>query len=186
MLRLLSGAALFALATLTAQAQTPAALGWCTTIPLPQKDIGSLVNAGETIHQARPAPCRILELQTPRRTLRLAVAATEAQREHGLMNVPYVPSGEGMLFAFPDTTDQMRFFWMKDTIAPLDMVFVDGDGTITTIAVNVPATQPGAPDSAIARRDGVGRYVIELGAGEAARLGLAAGGRLIIPPISAQ
>ena len=71
----------------------------------------------------------MLEVRAGRTTLRLAVAATPAQREHGLMNVPFVPSGQGMLFAFPGA-DEMRGFWMKDTITPLDMVFVRSDGTI--------------------------------------------------------
>ncbi len=70
---------------------------------------------------------------------------------------------------------------MKDTIAPLDMVFVKGDGTISKIAPNVPATAPGTPDDKVARRDGLAQYVIELGAGDAARLGLAVGMRLVIP-----
>jgi len=164
----------FAVAGLLLTAQSPppgeAATAWCTGIPLP--------HAG--------ASCRSLDVTTPKRVLRLAVAATEAQREHGLMGVPNVPSGEGMLFAFPDAGDAPRYFWMKDTITALDMVFVKNDGSITEIAGNVPATTFGQSDDKVARRDGVGRYVIELRAGEAARLGLQVGMRLTIPSIPAQ
>jgi len=154
---------------LTAQGPAPAPAGgpWCTRIPLPR------------------AGCRPLEIRTPRTTLRLAVAATEAQREHGLMNVRFVPPGEGMIFAFAGG-DQMRGFWMKDTVTPLDMVFVQGDGTISAVAVNVPATKPKTPDDKIARRQGVGSYVIELGAGQAGALGLLPGSALIVPPVEAR
>lgn len=167
--------------------QTPSATGeplpWCTTIPLPHTDLPTV---SDTLHEVHRASCRSLDVETPQVTLHLAVAATEAQREHGLMGVPYLPVREGMLFAFPDALDQTRYFWMKNTITPLDMVFVKSDGTISSIAARVPATAPGTPDDKLARRDGVGRYVIELGAGEAARDGLATGVRLRIPTLAAE
>ncbi|HZO93679.1 MAG TPA: DUF192 domain-containing protein [Candidatus Baltobacteraceae bacterium] len=142
----------------------PTPLAWCDAIPLPK------------------AGCRSADVRAPLGTMRLAVAANEARRERGLMNVATIPRGQGMLFVFPGT-DQDLHFWMKDTIAPLDMVFVKADGTISAIAANVPATKPGTPDDAVARRAGTGRYVIELGAGDAARLGLARGRRLALPAI---
>ena len=140
---------------------------WCTKIPFPR------------------AGCRALVVRTPRATLHLAVAATNAQRERGLMNVRYVPFAQGMIFAFPGG-DELRGFWMKDTVTPLDMVFVQGDGTITAVAANVPATPPNTPDDKVARRQAVGRYVIELGAGQAAQLGLLPGSVLTIPPVEAR
>ena len=161
--------ALAALLALTAQGPAPAAAGgrWCTRIPLPR------------------AGCRALEVTTAHGTLRLAVAATNAQREHGLMNVAFVPPGQGMIFVFPDA-DQLRGFWMKDTITPLDMVFVRSDGTISDVAVDVPATKPKTPDDRIARREAIARYVIELGAGQAGALGLLPGSVVRIPPVRAQ
>ena len=172
---------------LTAQSPAPSPVPWCATIPLPAANVLPLgFNAGgDLVAKSRTAPCRPLDVHTPRATLHLAVAASENQRERGLMNVPFVPAGQGMLFVF-DGSDQRRYFWMKDTIAPLDMIFLDGNGAITSIAANVPATAPGTPDDQIARREGVGRYVIELAAGEAARLGLAQGTRLVVPPVAAR
>jgi uncharacterized protein len=181
--------ALAAILACTAQAPAPqpapSPLPWCGAVPLPQADLPRLSLDGTTIHQPRAQDCRPLEVQAGSRTLRLAVAATEAQRQHGLMNVPFVPAGQGMLFAFSGG-DGQRYFWMKDTIAALDMVFVKNDGTISLIAANVPATKPGTPDDKLARRDGIARYVIELGAGDAARLGLTPGMRLLIPPIAGE
>jgi uncharacterized membrane protein (UPF0127 family) len=158
---------LLALGALVLTAQSPApAAPWCTAIPLART-------------------CRPLQVAAPHAQLRLALAATESQRERGLMDVPVVPAGQGMLFAFVDG-DQPRAFWMKNTIAPLDMIFVKGSGVISSIAANVPATTPGTPDDRVARRGGLGTYVIELGAGDAARSGLATGVKLVIPPVEAQ
>jgi uncharacterized protein len=128
--------------------------------------------------------CSVLVLPAPKATLRLAVQDTEARRERGLMGVRAVPAGEGMLFAFADG-DRQHQFWMKDTLVPLDMIFVRSDGTVMTIAEDVPATKAGTPNDRIARRNGEGRYVIELASGEAERAGLDVGIRLAIPEIAA-
>jgi uncharacterized membrane protein (UPF0127 family) len=160
-----------AFAALLATAQTPApAASWCTGIPLPDP---------------RTATCKPLEIHAPRVVLRLAVATTALEREHGLMDVRDVPSGEGMLFAFADG-DLTREFWMKDTLVPLDMIFVRADGRVSSVAADVPATTPQTPDERIPRRRGVGSYVIELAAGGAARTGIRSGTRLAIPRVTAQ
>ncbi|MDQ6942425.1 MAG: DUF192 domain-containing protein [Candidatus Eremiobacteraeota bacterium] len=180
---------LAAVLALTAQSPAPAESatpqGWCTRFPLPRPDLPGLNVNGNPVHRGRAAECRVLEVRAGRTKLRLAVAATNAQREHGLMNVPFVPAGQGMLFAFPGD-DDMRGFWMKDTITPLDMVFVRKDGIIVMIAENVPATKPGTPDNKIARREAVAKYVIELGARESERIGLEPGMQLYIEAIDAK
>ncbi|MGH7749634.1 MAG: DUF192 domain-containing protein, partial [Candidatus Dormibacteria bacterium] len=131
----------------------------------------------------RPLPCSPLELQFPQGRIAAAVAATESDRERGLMGVRRLPAGVGMLFVFDG--DGVHEFWMKATLVPLDMVFVDSGGAVTSVAERVPATRPRTPDARIARRRGFGRYVIELGAGAAARLGLRPGARISIPAIPA-
>ncbi len=67
---------------------------------------------------------------------------------------------------------------MKDTLVPLDMVFVAANGTVRTLYANVPAAPITTPDEDIPRERGWRNYVIELGAGEAARDGIVAGTRL--------
>jgi hypothetical protein len=116
----------------------------------------------------------------PRGPIALVVVNDEAARERGLMCVVLVPARRGMLFVFPPP-DAQQGFWMKNTLVPLDMVFVRGDGTVSSIAANVPATPSGTPDDKVARAGGLGRYVIELAAGEAARLGIVAGTKLRFP-----
>jgi uncharacterized membrane protein (UPF0127 family) len=61
---------------------------------------------------------------------------------------------------------------MKDTLIPLDMVFVGADGTVTGVFPNVPVVDPSTPDDQIPRRNGTGMYVIELPAGEALNDGI--------------
>jgi uncharacterized membrane protein (UPF0127 family) len=62
------------------------------------------------------------------------VAQTTQQQDTGLMFRPTVPADTGMLFPWPQP--QVSDMWMKNTIVPLDMVFIGADGTIKAIAEN--------------------------------------------------
>ena len=79
----------------------------------------------------------------------------------------------GMIFVFD--RDQPVNFWMKNTLIPLDMVFIAADGRVRTVAANVPASTTKTPEDEIARRAGSAKYVLELGAGEASLDGLTPG-----------
>lgn len=128
--------------------------------------------------------CKALEIDVPAGRLRLAVADTDDAREQGLMGVAAVPANEGMIFVFPDGANRERNFWMKDTIVPLDMIFVSMNGVVTAVDANVPASRTGASPASIAHRDGVARYVIELRSGGAQAARIAPGVRLEIPPLA--
>jgi len=64
-------------------------------------------------------------------TLRVAVARTDAERARGLMGQRRLAPDSGMLFAFPQPTEAS--FWMKDTLIPLSIAFVDGRGRIVAM-----------------------------------------------------
>jgi uncharacterized membrane protein (UPF0127 family) len=141
----------------------------------------------ELLEGAVPAPSAPLPVVTgaaPKAKLRLAVAADEQTRMVGLMCVLRLRPGAGMIFVFPRDDDWD--FWMKNTLVPLDMIWLDADGTITTIAANVPSSTLQTSDADVARREGHGRYVIELRAGEAARDKLVVGTRVRLPALRAE
>ena len=117
-----------------------------------------------------------IAVAAPRATLTLQVARTQDQHERGLMEYRSLPDHAGMIFVFD--ADGPEDFWMKDTLIPLDMLFVGADGRVRSIATNVPTVAPDTPDADIPLESGVGKYVIELAAGEAARDGIAVGVRL--------
>ncbi|HEY8313762.1 MAG TPA: DUF192 domain-containing protein [Candidatus Baltobacteraceae bacterium] len=121
---------------------------------------------------ASPAPA-IATLCVPRATLRVEIADTEPARERGLMDRTVLAPHTGMLFVFD--ADRQVEFWMKDTLVPLDMVFVGADGVVRSVAARVPSTTPATAESKIPRRDGTAKYVIELPAGEAAADGIRPG-----------
>jgi uncharacterized protein len=60
------------------------------------------------------------------------VASTPEQRQVGLMHRKSMPQHEGMIFVFEQATVQC--FWMKNTLLPLSVAFIDGQGVIANIA----------------------------------------------------
>jgi uncharacterized membrane protein (UPF0127 family) len=127
-----------------------------------------------------PSPLPVIVLHAPQATLHLEVARNDPQRERGLMDRTSLPEHTGMLFVFDN--DGPVTFWMKDTLIPLDMVFVAADGTVRLVDAAVAPAPRNAPDPAIPIEPGVAKYVIELPSGEAARDGIKGGTHLTIPP----
>ena len=99
------------------------------------------------------------------------MAITEQQQETGLMFRPTVPADGGMLFDWGAVRDSTM--WMKNTIAPLDMLFINPDGTIRHIAENTtPHSLAPIPSG------GEVRATLELAAGTAARLHIRVGDKV--------
>jgi uncharacterized membrane protein (UPF0127 family) len=102
---------------------------------------------------------------------RVEVAKTDAEQARGLMFRTEMGPNEGMLF--PSERPQARSFWMKNTVIPLDLIFVGPDGLITNIAANaVPYSLEPIPSS------GAAIAVLELSGGRAAELGIRPGARI--------
>lgn len=96
------------------------------------------------------------------------VAATGAQQAKGLMFRTRLAPDRGMIFPFPE--DRVASFWMKNTVIPLDIIFIRRDGTIESIAANT------TPYSlAPVRSGGPVATVLEIAAGRAAELGIGPG-----------
>lgn len=107
----------------------------------------------------------------------MEVATTPAQSERGLGYRDVLPPDAGMIFDLHAT--RSIGFWMKGMRFALDMVWISEDGSVVAITTDV-QPQPGVPDSQLLRYspDTPARYVLELNAGAAERLGIAAGTQL--------
>ncbi|MGH8190481.1 MAG: DUF192 domain-containing protein [Rhodanobacteraceae bacterium] len=108
------------------------------------------------------------------------IASTPAEQEHGLMDRTSMPSDHGMLFVFPDSAP--RTFWMKNTLIPLDILFFDSQHQLVTIQADA---QPCKANPCRLYPSGVpARYVLELNAGTAAKLGVRKGDLITFSDLS--
>ena len=105
---------------------------------------------------------------TARHIFRVEMAATAAEQARGLMFRTALGTDEGMIF--PMSPPRVASFWMRNTVIPLDLIFVGPDGRITNIAANaVPY------DERPLSSTGLVKGVLELSGGRAAELGIVAG-----------
>lgn len=104
------------------------------------------------------------------------LATNEPAREHGLMMRTTLAADRGMLFVFPDTAP--RGFWMKNTLIPLDILYFDAGRKLVSVQADVPPCR--ADPCPIYPSTGPARYVLELPAGTAKRIGVRSGDTLAI------
>jgi len=125
---------------------------------------------------ALPACARGPSVELKGQRFSIEIADNDAAREHGLMDRESMPQDHGMLFVFQD--DAPRAFWMKNCKFPQDMLFFDADRRLVSVQHDVPActADPCPPYSSGAPA----RYVLELNAGQARKLGLAPGDEMQI------
>lgn len=115
-----------------------------------------------------------LETAGGERTVVAEVAENAEQQKRGLMERQSLAPGHGMLF--PSDPPRPVSFWMRDTYIPLDIIFIAPDNRVLRVEANaVPF------DETQILSQGTVKGVLELGGGEAARLGIAAGNRVRWP-----
>jgi len=106
------------------------------------------------------------------------LAITNAQREKGLMHRKELDKNKGMLFVFDK--EGIYPFWMKNTLIPLDIIWIDSNSKVVFISQNVqpckslicPSILPAGP----------AKYVLEINAGKVKEIGLEVGDELKITP----
>ena len=117
--------------------------------------------------QDKPLPVTSIVITTDHgpHTFRVEIAADHASQEQGLMFRKEMAPDAGMIFDFH--RPQMEAFWMKNTILPLDMIFIRANGSISSVAPNaIPYST-----TTIQSIEPV-RAVLELNGGRAAQLGI--------------
>jgi uncharacterized membrane protein (UPF0127 family) len=102
---------------------------------------------------------------------RVELALTPEEQARGLMYRSHLDTDAGMLFVFDEA--RIQRFWMKNTLIPLDMIFIGPDRRIAGVVANA------APETETERTvPARAQYVLEIGGGLAARLGIHAGERV--------
>jgi len=117
---------------------------------------------------AQQAP--VVQLNAGMHLIRAEVAADFATRMRGLMYRASMPQNAGMLFVFDEST--RHCMWMKNTLIPLSVAFIDEAGAITNIADMEPQTE----NSHCASRPA--RYALEMNRGWFAARGIKPGSRI--------
>jgi hypothetical protein len=102
---------------------------------------------------------------------RVEVAETDAEQEHGLMFRTKMGPDEGMIF--PYAPSKRVAFWMKNTVIPLDIVFIGPDHRISNVSANA---EPYSLDPRWS--DGEVSAVLELNGGRLAELGFTPGAKV--------
>ncbi|MDD7972642.1 DUF192 domain-containing protein [Roseinatronobacter alkalisoli] len=105
------------------------------------------------------------------------IADTDPARAQGLMNREYLPRSAGMLFIFDGPTSPS--FWMRNTLIPLDMIFIDPTGAVTHVHHNaIPHDTTPIPGG-----DNV-LMVLEINGGLARAMGIDTGSELRHPRLA--
>jgi uncharacterized protein len=152
-------------------------LGGCTTVAQPTADSSALVASSDSLPQSLPLTAR---LQIGQRVILLEQANSAEEQRIGLMHRSVMAIDRGMVFNFQPAGPAQ--FWMKNTLIPLDILFLY-QGKIINIQAQVPpctadpCTSYGPDNSLLVDQ------VLELNAGQAQILGLKVGDRLNITPL---
>jgi uncharacterized membrane protein (UPF0127 family) len=110
----------------------------------------------------------VLKTDSGPHNFNIEIATTNGERALGLMYRRELPDDAGMLFLYDPP--QPISMWMRNTILPLDMIFIGTDGKVHRIESHA---EPFSTD--IISSDGTVQGVLEVNAGTAAKIGLKAG-----------
>lgn len=130
----------------------------------------AILAAGLFLAAPALAELPVVELGAGMHVIRAEVAADMASRTRGLMHRTSLPANGGMVFVFDE--DAIHCMWMKNTLIPLSVAFVDRAGTIVSIS----EMQPHSEQTHCAAKPA--RYALEMNKGWFARKGIGPGARL--------
>lgn len=128
--------------------------------------LGLTLSAAVWAQNAMP----VMELSAGMHRIEAEVAANQQNRMVGLMNRTAMAPQRGMLFVFPE--QNTHCMWMRNTLIPLSVAFLDEDGAI----INIENMQPQTEDNHCAKVPA--RYALEMNLGWFAQRGIKPGARL--------
>lgn len=116
---------------------------------------------------------RVLTIHTEKGTFpfTVEVANTDKERAQGLMFRDFLAPNDGMLFDF--LQEKNTAFWMRNTLIPLDMIFIGSNGIVKNVHVNARPLDPTAIPS-----DGPVQFVLEIPGGRSLEIGLKSGDKI--------
>ncbi|MDE2091387.1 MAG: DUF192 domain-containing protein [Gammaproteobacteria bacterium] len=129
----------------------------------------AMLIASPGVFAAQPARSHHVVLAGHR--ISVEIASTDAAREHGLMNRTHMAVSHGMLFVYADA--QPRYFWMKDTLIPLDILFFGAQRRLINVSADTPPCKADPCPSYASAAPAM--YVLELNAGMAKSRGIKTG-----------
>jgi uncharacterized membrane protein (UPF0127 family) len=108
------------------------------------------------------------------------IANSSEERARGLMFREELGENEGMLFVYEEEAD--RSFWMKNTLIPLDIIFLDSNFEVINIEAAAP--EPNTSDGNLQRyrSDRPAQYVLEINQNRSEEIGLEKGSELSLRP----
>ena len=122
------------------------------------------------------AASRFMTIFVQDQPFKVEIADTPEKHARGLMFRSLLKEGYGMLFVFAD--EEVRSFWMKNTLITLDMIFINNERQVVDLHHSVPPC-PGDPcpstTSALPAR-----YVLEIAGGQAKKLKLRVGDKIFM------
>jgi uncharacterized membrane protein (UPF0127 family) len=110
----------------------------------------------------------VLHTATGDYSFTIEIADDGAERAKGLMFRQELAPDAGMLFDYSE--EQQVAFWMRNTLIPLDMIFIASDGVVKSIHVNARPLDPTSIPS-----EGPVRFVLEIPGGRSVEIGLKPG-----------
>ncbi len=139
--------------------------------------LAALLLAGSCHTAAAPSselPMGAVRFETPRGpwVVRVEIANTDETRQRGLMFRRDLPEDHGMIFVFGETAE--HGFWMHNTLIGLDMIFLGEDRSVVGV---VERAEPKTDTLRTVKKPS--RYVVEVGAGEAAAHAVGPGTRAV-------
>jgi uncharacterized protein len=145
------------------------ALALCALLPITARSQDGSVNG--------PQHLPVIALSAGMHMIKAEVAQTPREHAIGLMFRKEMGTNEGMLFVFPQPGKQC--FWMKNTLIPLSVAFVDDKGEIANLDEMLPQTEnPHCSTKPV-------RFVLEMNKGWFSKRGIKAGMKLSGAPFSA-